>query len=83
MNKFYFDDLYQAMINRVVLGFAGILAWFDRNVVNNTGVNGTAALTVWTGFKLKYQETGKLPNYALAIVLGVIVLVVIAFSTRA
>jgi NADH-quinone oxidoreductase subunit L len=82
-NKFYFDDLYQAMINRVVLGFAGILAWFDRNVVNNTGVNGTAALTVWTGFRLKYQETGKLPNYALAIVVGVIVLVVIAFSTRA
>lgn len=81
--KFYFDDLYQAMIDRVVLGVAGILAWFDRNIVNNTGVNGTAALTVWTGFKLKYQETGKLPNYAFGIVLGVVVLVIIAFSTRA
>ncbi|HTE83699.1 MAG TPA: NADH-quinone oxidoreductase subunit L [Dehalococcoidia bacterium] len=82
-NKLYFDDLYQAIINRVVLGIAGTVAWFDRNIVNNTGVNGTAALTVWTGFKLKYQETGKLPNYALAIILGVVVLVVIAFSTRA
>lgn len=82
-NKFYFDDFYQAMIDRVVLGVARILAWFDRNIVNNTGVNGTAAFTVWTGFKLKYQETGKLPNYALAIVFGVVVLVVIAFSTRA
>ncbi len=83
VSKFYFDDLYQAMIDRVVLGVAGILAWFDRNIVNNTGVNGTAALTVWTGFKLKYQETGKLPNYAFAIVLGVVLLVVIAFSARA
>lgn len=82
-NKYYFDDLYQAMINKTVLGFCGLIAWFDRNVVNNTGVNGTAALTVWSGYKLKYQETGKLPNYALAIVLGVIVLVVLAFSTRA
>jgi NADH-quinone oxidoreductase subunit L len=82
IKKFYFDDLYQAIIDRVVLGLARILAWFDRNVVNNTGVNGTAALTVWTGFRLKYQETGKLPNYAFAIIVGVIVLVLIAFSTR-
>jgi NADH-quinone oxidoreductase subunit L len=82
VSKFYFDDLYQAIIDRVVLGLARILAWFDRNIVNNTGVNGTAAFTVWTGFKLKYQETGRLPNYAFAIVLGVFVLVVIAFSTR-
>jgi NADH-quinone oxidoreductase subunit L len=82
-HKFYFDDLYQAMIDRVVLGVAGIFAWFDRNIVNNTGVNGTAALTVWTGFRLKYQETGKLPNYAFAIVLGVVVLVVIGFSIKA
>jgi NADH:ubiquinone oxidoreductase subunit 5 (subunit L)/multisubunit Na+/H+ antiporter MnhA subunit len=70
------------MIDHVVLGIARILAWFDRNVVNNTGVNGTAALTAWTGFKLKFQQTGRLPNYAFAIVLGVVVLVVIAFSTR-
>ena len=82
VRKFYFDDLYQAIINRVVLGVCGMVAWFDRNIVNNTGVNGTAALTVWSGYRLKYQETGKLPNYALAIVLGVIVLVVIAFSIR-
>jgi len=82
-HKFYFDDLYQDMIDHVVLGVAGILAWFDRNIVNNTGVNGTAALTGWAGFRLKFQETGKLPNYALAIVLGVVVLVVIGFSIKA
>ena len=82
VNKFYFDDLYQAMINHVVLGVSAILAWFDRNIVNNTGVNGSAALTVWIGDRLKYQETGKLPNYAFAMVLGVIVLVLIAFSTH-
>jgi len=82
-HKFYFDDLYQDIIDHVVLGVARILAWFDRNIVNNTGVNGTAALTVWAGFRLKFQETGKLPNYAFAIVLGVVVLVVIGFSIKA
>jgi NADH-quinone oxidoreductase subunit L len=82
-NKFYFDDLYQGLINYVVLGLSAVIAWFDRNVINNTGVNGSAALTVWSGYKLKYQETGQLPNYALGIVVGVVVLIVIAFSTHA
>ena len=31
-----------------------------------------AGLTYFTGFSLKFTETGKLPNYALAIVAGVI-----------
>ena len=29
-------------INNIVLGLGGIVAWFDRNVVNDTGVDGSA-----------------------------------------
>ena len=25
------DNLYQAIINRVILGFAGVIAWFEAN----------------------------------------------------
>jgi tetrahydromethanopterin S-methyltransferase subunit B len=32
---------------------------------------------------LKFHETGKLPNYALGIAVGVIVLAVVAFSLAA
>jgi len=79
-NKYYMDDIYQALINRVVLTFSAVVAWFDRRVVNDTGVNGTGAVPRITGYVLKFHETGKLPNYALGIAVGVIVLAVVAFA---
>jgi NADH-quinone oxidoreductase subunit L len=81
-NKYYMDDLYQAMIDRVVLVVSAVVAWFDRNVVNDTGVDGAGATTRFTGYLMKFQQTGRLPNYALAIVVGVIVLTLIAFGVR-
>jgi len=73
-NRYYIDNVYQFVIDRVVLMLGRAVAWFDRNVVNDTAVDGTGALGVLTGFGMKYLETGKLPNYALAITGGVIVL---------
>jgi NADH-quinone oxidoreductase subunit L len=78
-NKFYIDDLYQVAINRVVLVVAGAVAWYDRVVVNDTGVNGPADLTRYGGFLLKFHETGRMPNYALVMTLGIVVLAVVAF----
>jgi len=79
-NKYYMDDVYQALINGVVLAFSAVVAWFDRNVVNDTGVDGAGYVPRITGYVLKFHETGKLPNYALGIAVGVIVLAVVAFS---
>jgi NADH-quinone oxidoreductase subunit L len=81
-NKFYFDEMYQWLIDRVVLVVAYGVAWFDRHLINDTGVDGTSNLLNYFGFRLKFAQTGKLPNYALAIVVGVIALAVIAFSVR-
>jgi NADH-quinone oxidoreductase subunit L len=81
-NKFYFDELYQAIIDYVVLGAGRVLAWFDRQIVNDTGVDGTAELTGFAGDELKLSETGKIPNYAFGLALGVVVLAIIAFSTQ-
>jgi NADH-quinone oxidoreductase subunit L len=81
-NKFYFDEMYQWLIDRVVLVVAYGVAWFDRHLINDTGVDGTSNLLNYFGFRLKFAQTGKLPNYALAIVVGVIALAVIAFSAR-
>jgi NADH-quinone oxidoreductase subunit L len=83
VNKYYLDDLYQGIIDRVVLRTAGILAWFDRSVVNDTGINGPAETTGLLAYLLKFQQTGKLPNYALAIVVGVVALALVAFSIKA
>ena len=81
-NKFYIDDFYQWTINNVVLGFAKIIAYFDRAVVNDTGINGPGEVANGVGFMLKLQQTGKLPNYALAMVLGVVVIAIVGYSVR-
>ena len=83
MNKYYIDDIYQAIIDHIVLAGSRVLAWFDRNVVNDTAVDGSAATTAFMGYLLKFQQTGKLPNYALAIVIGVVALALVAFSLKA
>jgi len=82
VNKFYLDALYQAIIDRIVLGVARMLAWFDRNVVNDTGIDGAGYTTRFAGYLLKFQQTGRLPNYALGIVIGVVALALVAFSMK-
>jgi NADH-quinone oxidoreductase subunit L len=81
--KFYFDDLYQAMIDRGVLGFSYVVSWFDRYVVNDTGVDGTAQVTGYGGYLLKFLQSGKLPNYALGIAVGVVGLAFAGLLMRA
>jgi NADH-quinone oxidoreductase subunit L len=82
-NKFYFDEMYQVMIDKIVLGFSYVVSWFDRYIVNDTGVDGSAQVTGYTGSILKYVQTGRVPNYALAIAVGVIGLAVLGLVLRA
>ncbi len=81
-NKFYFDDLYQAGIDRGVLGFSYIVSWFDRYVVNDTGIDGSAQVTGFSGGVLKHLQTGRVPNYAMAIALGVVGLAIAGLVVR-
>ncbi len=81
-NKFYFDEMYQFFIDRGVLGFSYVVSWFDRYVVNDTGVDGTAQATGYAGFILKYLQTGKTPNYAMGIALGVVGLALAGLVVR-
>ena len=71
---YYLDDLYQWGIDRVVLATGRALAWFDRVVVNDVGVNRTAQSVAESGQRLRYHITGKLYNYALVMTGGVLVL---------
>ncbi|MDE3096165.1 MAG: NADH-quinone oxidoreductase subunit L [Chloroflexota bacterium] len=81
-NRFYIDEAYQLAIDRIVLAAGRGVAVFDRAVVNDSGVNGTGELTSFFGWIGKYQQTGKIPNYALAIVIGVVVIAAVAFGYR-
>ncbi len=82
LNRFYIDEVYQLVIDKVVLAAGRAVAVFDRVVVNDSGVNGTGELTGFVGWLGKHAQTGKLPNYALAVVVGVVVIAAVAFGYR-
>ncbi|PKB67959.1 MAG: NADH-quinone oxidoreductase subunit L [SAR202 cluster bacterium Io17-Chloro-G4] len=69
-NKYYFDEVYQWVIDRVVLVFSRIIAWFDRAVVNDIGVNTPANSVRRLGYTLRLHVTGHVYSYTLAMVLG-------------
>jgi NADH-quinone oxidoreductase subunit L len=82
LNRFYIDEVYQFVIDKAVLASGQLIAWFDRAVVNDAGVQGTGEATNYAGWLGKFQQTGKLPNYAAAIVIGVAVIAIVAFGYR-
>ena len=71
-NKYYFDELYQWVVDRVVLVFSAFIALFDRVVVNDLGVNGPANSVRRLGMTLRFHVTGHVYSYALAMVLGTV-----------
>ncbi|HMS59390.1 MAG TPA: NADH-quinone oxidoreductase subunit L [Tepidiformaceae bacterium] len=81
-NKLYFDEMYQYGIDKALLGFSFVVSWFDRYVVNDTGVDGSAQVTGYAGSVMKYIQTGKVPNYAMGIALGVVGLTVAGLVVR-
>ena len=82
VNRYYIDHMYQAVIDRAVMGLAHIVSWFDRRIVNESAVDGGAQGIGYAGLRLKFLQTGRIPNYALAMALGAVVLALLAFGTR-
>lgn len=80
VNRYYMDNLYQAVIDRAILGLAAVVSWFDRSVINQTGVDGGAQTIGYVGLRLKFLQTGRIPNYAFAMSVGIVAITVIAFS---
>lgn len=66
-NKFYLDDLYQWIVNNVVLVVSRSIALFDQRVVNDKGVDGPGKFTAFVGRTLRYHETGVIGTYILTI----------------
>ena len=75
-NKYYLDDAYQWTIDRVVLAIGGATAWFDRQVVNDAGVDGTGLFTAKVSRMLRRHQTGQVSNYVLGITVGTLIFVV-------
>jgi NADH-quinone oxidoreductase subunit L len=74
--KFFFDPLYHALIVLPLEIFARFCAWFDRNVIDLI-VDIIGFLPKLIGLLLRPLQGGLIQFYALAMVLGVLVLMIL------
>ncbi len=69
--KYFFDDFYDWLIRDVQENIAKGLDWFERIVIVEWCVNGTARLTRGVGDILRKLQTGAVQFYALVFTIGV------------
>jgi NADH-quinone oxidoreductase subunit L len=75
LNKWYFDELYNAVFIRTTKEIAAF-SWQIVDVIIIDGlVNGTAAATAAISSQLRKVQTGFVGNYALAIAFGMVLFV--------
>ncbi len=74
LNKYHFDEIYDAVFVRPCLKLCDLFSQFDRIVVDGM-VNGTARVVQWFSAVLRPLQTGLVQHYLLIQFLGVIVLI--------
>ncbi|MFZ1329691.1 MAG: NADH-quinone oxidoreductase subunit L, partial [Chitinophagaceae bacterium] len=73
-HKFYIDEIYLFITKKVLFNLIGRpAAWFDRNVVDGL-VNFSGNATEFVSEKIKKMQSGKVQQYAIYFLGGVIVL---------
>jgi NADH-quinone oxidoreductase subunit L len=77
--RYYMDELYNWLIGTIVLGAAGLAAWFDRRVIDGL-VNLVGWLTAGLGELASRAQTGRAPNYALIVFAGIAVIVAVLLA---
>jgi NADH-quinone oxidoreductase subunit L len=75
LNKWYFDELYDAVFVRPAKAF-GLFLWkvFDEKIIDGLGPNGAAFLTHLSAVRVGRIQTGFVYHYAFAMLLGFMVL---------
>jgi NADH-quinone oxidoreductase subunit L len=73
-NKFYFDELYAALVVWPLRMLAGVCSWIDRWIVDGL-VNAMGLVPGAVGSLMRSLQMGLVQFYALAMVLGALVLV--------
>ena len=76
-HKFYIDELYIFITKKILFNLIGRpAAWFDKNVVDGM-VNLTGNSTQWVSERIKGLQSGKVQQYAIYFLAGVIGLAVL------
>jgi NADH-quinone oxidoreductase subunit L len=82
LNKFYFDEIFWAIIVAPLRALAWLSSWFDRSVIDSI-VDGLALVPrLFSSVPLIFQN-GRLPSYALVMWIGLLVCLVFAMRLMA
>lgn len=76
--KFYFDEIYEAIVVPLHDGIAALAGWFDRWIVAGLGVRGIHGSIEIAGRALRLVQTGNLQTYAFLFVAGVAIVALLA-----
>ncbi|MGI9149181.1 MAG: hypothetical protein ACR2IK_21970, partial [Chloroflexota bacterium] len=75
-HRYYIDELYMWLIDKLVIGVGFALTIFDRQALDGL-VNGTAALFGAFGRTLRTAQTGRVQNYGLVLFGGMAVIALV------
>ncbi len=72
--KFYFDELYESMVQKPVAGLSNFLHDVVELKVIDRFVNQTGNLVVWMGKNVRYIQTGNVGAYLFYMVISIILI---------
>jgi len=76
LRKFWIDDVFEGIYGVVLLGFARVVGWVDRYLVDGV-LNLLSDWTVQAGDELRGIQTGKPQDYVYGVGAGVLVLILL------
>jgi NADH-quinone oxidoreductase subunit L len=79
-NRFYFDEIYQALILITHEALSGLAAWIDRWLVAGLAIRGLHGTTEIAGRALRLMQTGNLQTYAFWVVIGLSIILFFALK---
>jgi NADH-quinone oxidoreductase subunit L len=78
-NRWYIDELYDAIITKPLLAFAGFL----KRVIEKSGidavVNGVGRGVNYAGRQIRLMQSGQVGNYILLMVLSMVLMIILVF----
>ncbi len=78
-NKFYVDEFYLFVTKRIIFDkISRPFAWFDRHVVDGM-MNALGNTTVWISEKIKFVQSGRMQEYGMYFIYGVVFLVMVYY----
>jgi NADH-quinone oxidoreductase subunit L len=78
-NRFYFDELYQSLINLTHENLARLATGIDRWIIGGAVVKGVQGTTELLGRGLRLAQTGNLQTYAFLLIVAVAALLYVFF----